>query len=265
MDDCLTSNCPCCLNFLKRHKKFDANGKPIKDKDGKAILDKEGNKRKGKILKRALCKTENCKDPEIGLKWGEKEIVNISGKEFNFYNFEAKQKESFIEILSVLPKFYLDSIPTNLRIGDPRRPNNQPKASEKKVGGGSRRCKKTNDDYEYIIVHPEVWNRPKENPVLTILHEAGHFIDKKRAMSASLVSSNSENFSKYLKGYKGDSKGNDEVIAQGIMYYFSRKYFNKKGVKLSNPVAADKIRLTKKFPKWLRTIIQEDIDKHGGL
>ena len=221
-EQCQSSGCPCCI-FLSR--------------------------RAGTV----------CKEDHFGMEneeelWGPNYQIERNGYLFFVFNANAAQIAKFQEIINVLPVGYLTAIPKNFRIGNPRNGRKNISVSGT-VGGGSIRCTIKNADYEYIIIHPDVFTLRSENAYLTILHEMGHFIDREFGLSQSHIGEYSEQFRSYLANYRGDSRGNDEVISQGIMYYFYRKHFDPR--RLSREVIpwSDRSR----FPSWLKDIIEQDV------
>lgn len=221
-EQCISNGCPCCV-FLSR--------------------------RAGTV----------CKDDHFGMEneeelWGSYYQIERNGYLFLVFNANPAQIAKIQEIIDVLPTGYLTAIPKNFRIGNPRNGRKNVSASGT-VGGGSRRCAVKNADYEYIIIHPDVFTLRSENPYLTILHEMGHFIDREFALSQSLLSEHSDHFREYLASYRGDSRGNDEVISQGIMYYFYRKHFDRRRLGRTIIPWSDRSR----FPEWLKNIIEQDV------
>ena len=53
--------------------------------------------------------------------------------------------------------------------------------------------------------------------------------------------------------------GEDEVIAQGVMYYFQKKYWDVNGHRIED----GEITPTDRMPQWLIDIIQADIDSRS--
>ena len=118
--------------------------------------------------------------------WGIQSISIVNGKTFKIFNANPAIIAKIEEILNVLPSAYLDAVPGNFRIGNPRNGNKNVTASGT-VGGGSCRCFVKNPEYEYIIIHPEVFTTRSEDPILTILHEIGHFVDREYGISQSML------------------------------------------------------------------------------
>lgn len=224
-EECVAGGCPCCI-FLSR--------------------------RSGTV-----CKSDHSEMEEVETSWGIQVTTVVGGKTFKIFNANGATVAKIEEILSVLPPAYLDAVPGNFRIGNPRNGNKNVTA-EGTVGGGSRRCFVKNPEYEYIILHPEVFTLRSEDPILTILHEIGHFVDREYGLSQSLLSEHSDHFRTYLASYHGDSRGNDEVIAQGIMYYFKGTYWPR--MRRGEPVP---LRATTRFPQWLMDIIVNDINSRS--
>ena len=224
-EDCVASGCPCCI-FLSR--------------------------RSGTV-----CKSDHSEMENVEESWGSQTTSIVNGRTFKIFNANAAVIAKIEEILNVLPSAYLDAVPGNFRIGNPRNGNKNVTASGT-VGGGSRRCFVKNPEYEYIIIHPEVFTTRSEDPILTILHEIGHFVDREYGISQSMLAEHGEQFRTYLSSYSGDSRGNDEVIAQGIMYYFKGSYWPR--IRRGVPVP---LRATSRFPQWLMDIIINDINSRS--
>lgn len=224
-EECVASGCPCCI-FLSR--------------------------RSGTVCKSDQSEMENVEET-----WGPLVTTVVGGKTFKIFNANGSIIAKIEEILSVLPSAYLEAVPENFRIGNPRNGNKNVTAAGT-VGGGSRRCFVKNPDYEYIILHPEVFTLRSEDPILTILHEIGHFVDREYGISQSLLAEHGAQFRSYLASYHGDSRGNDEVIAQGIMYYFKGTYWPR--MRRGEPVP---LRATTRFPQWLMDLIVNDINSRS--
>ena len=231
IDDCTTSECDCCVYLSSS---------------------------------RSICKTRNALTEGIEERWGERKNLVINGQTFEIWNTTSEQETIIEDILSRLPYAYLDALPTHIRIGNPRT-GGMRVPSGGRVGGGSLRCHELDEfttHYEYIIIHPRVFTTRGENPALTIYHEAGHFIDRHFNISQNLINAtgeagraNRENFASYIASYRGDSRGNDEVIAQGIMYHFKKTYFPRmRGDGTPAPYGT-----SARYPSWLRDIIRADI------
>lgn len=230
IDQCVSGGCPCCI-FMSQERG-------------------------------TLCKTDGGNSERTEQLWGARRNFTVRGRTFTLFNGNESQSDRIAEIIGVLPDAYLEAVPDYFRIGNPRNGNkNVPEADTSTIGGGSRRCYVRNPEYDYIIIHPAVFTNPDENPALTILHEAGHFIDKYHNISGRLVSSHSEQFGTYLRTYRGDTRGNDEVIAQGIMYYFYRKYLrrNRRGELMPFSTTGRAGR----FPTWLSDLIEADIQRRS--
>jgi hypothetical protein len=230
-DDCIESGCDCCV-YLRRNK--------------------------------IICKTRNANMANISEYWGERENLLVNGQTFEIWNSTDEQEDIISDILGNLPYAYLDALPTHIRIGNPRTGGMRvPEGG--RVGGGSLRCHELDEfttHYEYIIIHPRVFTDSGENPVLTIYHEAGHFIDRHFDIAENLINAggeegrtNREHFAEYLASYRGDSRGNDEVIAQGIMYHFQKTYYPRQR-RDGTPAPYGS---TSRYPRWLLNIIQADI------
>lgn len=224
-EECVASGCPCCI-FLSR--------------------------RSGTVCKSDYSEMENVEES-----WGPQTTSIVNGKTFKLFNASPAMIAKIEEILTVLPTAYLEAVPGNFRIGNPRNGNKNVTAAGT-VGGGSRRCFVKNPEYEYIIIHPEVFSLRSEDPILTILHEVGHFVDREYGISQSLLAEHGTQFRNYLASYRGDSRGNDEVIAQGIMYYFKGTYWPR--MYRGAPVP---LRATGRFPQWLMDIIVNDINSRS--
>lgn len=255
IEDCSASGCPCCI-FMHN-----------------ASSD-------GETPALTVCQTDGLESDNVEEVWGISETVSINGLSFNIFNANTSQSAIIQEVLSVLPTFYLEAVPQNIRIGDPLHGTIQASTTAsmhtvtdpsgrtrqkllgdpygETIGGGSRRCSQVNDDYEYIILHPLTFTIASENPRMTLLHEIGHFVDREFSISDHQVRAHRSEFRGYLSSYRGDSRGNDEVIAQGIMYYFLQKYWLR-GVRRT----ATRILPSPRFPVWLRDIIQADIDSRS--
>ncbi|MFZ1676267.1 MAG: hypothetical protein WBP41_14180 [Saprospiraceae bacterium] len=255
MDDCQATGCPCCI-FM------------------------HGASSDGSAAALTVCQTDGLESDDVEDIWGISETVTINGLTFNIFNANTSQSALIQEVLSVLPSFYLEAVPQNIRIGDPLHGTIQTSATasmhtvtdhtgrtrqilkgdqyEETIGGGSRRCSQINDIYEYIILHPLTFTIASENPRMTLLHEIGHFVDREFAISDHQIREHRSEFRGYLSSYRGDSRGNDEVIAQGIMYYFHQKYWLR-GVRRT----ATRILPSPRFPAWLRDIIQADIESRS--
>lgn len=219
LEDCQNSDCNCCV-FLSR--------------------------RAG-----AVCKTDHIRMDNEEELWGTAYFMDINSNFITIFNATPEQIEIIRTTLSVLPAGYLAAVPISIRIGNPRN-GSKTVRSGGTVGGGSRRCNPKSPDYEYIIIHPDAFDRG-QSPRMTILHEVGHFVDREYQLSASLVGEYADEFSDYLSTYRGDSRGNDEVIAQGIAYYINRKYFTNTGQRTGNAWAGGRL------PEWLYNIIHADI------
>ena len=231
--DCIDSGCPCCLF--------------------------QGHVTVNRIeIDRTVCRTENTNMDDVASQWGPSEVIYLHGFIFTLYNVSASQSRKIQEILSVLPDFYLQALPHSIRIGNPSTGGIRV-SSGTTIGGGSRRCWEKNEDFEYIIIHPLVFTTQGENPRRTLLHEAGHFIDREYQIAKSLMATHGDQFESYLATYSGDSKGEDEVIAQGVMYYFQKKYWDVNGHRIED----GEITPTDRMPQWLIDIIQADIDSRS--
>lgn len=221
----------------------------------------------------------------VTTEWGSDQMLSVNGQEFRIFNAEPSQIAILQEVLSILPAFYLVAVPQNIRIGNPSTGGlrTSPTASmvnvrgrsepvhkgdlyDETIGGGSRRCYTQNDNYEYIILHPLVFiQHPEENPLLTILHEIGHFVEREYNIANNVRRANESNFQTYLATYDGDSKGNDEVIASGFCYFFLRKFWERGTTRRETPLTSvpSTGTATGFFPTWLRNIIQADIDSRS--
>ncbi len=261
---CESSGCPCCI-FMRYDSVFSARHP------------------EGIRIQKTVCQTDHSGMDDVEALWGVSEAVNINGTEFRLYNADASQSALFQEVFSVIPSFYLEAAPPTIRVGNPSNGSIQTSTSasiqtesngrggtrevlkgetyDETIGGGSRRCHSANDPYEYIILHPLTFTHERENPRLTILHELGHFVDRQYHISNRALRNYRSQFASYLRRYRGDSRGNDEVISQGIMYYFLRKYWPAEGSAPAEvtPSGNDESN----FPPWLLSIIQADIDSRS--
>lgn len=250
--DCINSDCPCCL-FMK-HGTIE-----------------------GIEVDTTYCKTSNSGMDNVEEIWGPMQSITISGRAFQVFNATSDQVAVITEVLSILPAFYLSSVPSTIRIGNtsngsiltsetasvvsvPRRDEGtrdvlKGDRYDETIGGGSRRCLEKNDPYEYIILHPLVFTHARENPRRTILHEVGHFVDRDLRISNRSMRLHRAEFRAYLDRYRGDSRNWDEVIAQGIMYYYLSMYWPRNG---SAP--AEVRAIPPDFPQWLLDIIRADIE-----
>lgn len=255
--DCETSDCPCCI-FLGH----------------RTINEDEPNER---VIDATVCSTDHALMEDVNAEWGADQTITVSGHEFRVYNAEPAQIAVIEQALSVLPEYYLVAVPHNIRIGNPANGNlrtsptasmvNVPRRSQpvhqgdlyhETIGGGSRRCYEQNDDYEYIILHPLVFvPHPKEKPVRTILHEVGHFVEREYSISSRFVRRYRSEFRAYLSKYNGDSRGNDEVIASGICYYFLTMNWRNDQSRRETPLT--RVPATEWLPQWLIDIIMEDM------
>ena len=153
LEDCQNSDCNCCV-FLSR--------------------------RAG-----AVCKTDHIRMDNEEELWGTAYFMDINSNFITIFNATPEQIEIIRTTLSVLPAGYLAAVPISIRIGNPRN-GSKTVRSGGTVGGGSRRCNTKSPDYEYIIIHPDAFDRG-QSPRMTILHEVGHFVDREYQLSASLV------------------------------------------------------------------------------
>lgn len=256
--DCETSDCPCCL-YLGQI----------------TINDNQPDERE--IAHATVCKTDHSQMDNVNTEWGPSQMLSINGQDFRVFNAEPSQIATIQEALSVLPPFYLVAVPQNIRIGNPStgglltsptasmvnvprrsKPVHQGDLYHETIGGGSRRCYEQNDDYEYIILHPLVFvPHPKEKPVRTILHEVGHFVEREYNISHRYIRRHSAEFRAYLSTYNGDSRGNDEVIASGICYYFLTKNWNRDQTRRETPLTT--VTPVYGLPQWLIDIVMEEI------
>ncbi len=257
INDCENSDCPCCL-FLG-HRTINEDQPDEREIDA------------------TVCSTDHSQMEDVTTEWGADQTITVSGHEFHIYNAEPAQVAVIQEALSVLPDYYLDAVPQSFRIGNPGNGSlrtsptasmvNVPRRSQpvhqgdlyhETIGGGSRRCHEQNDDYEYIILHPLVFvPHPKEKPVRTILHEVGHFVEREYNISNRFIRRYRSEFSAYLDTYNGDSRGNDEVIASGICYYFLTKNWRRDQTRYETPLT--RVRPTAWLPQWLIDIVLEDM------
>ena len=255
--ECETSDCPCCL-FLSH----------------RTINEDEPDERE---IEATVCSTEHSLMDNVNAEWGPDQMIRANGQEFRVFNAEPFQIAIIQEALSVLPAFYMVAVPQNIRIGNPSngglrtsptasmvhvegrsRPVHKGDLYHETIGGGSRRCQTQNDNYEYIILHPLVFvAHASENPVRTILHEVGHFVEREYSISDRYVRRHSSEFRQYLRTYNGDSKGFDEVIASGICYYYLTKNWNPNKTRRETPLT----RVTPVYglPQWLIDIVSEEI------
>lgn len=256
--DCESSDCPCCI-FLGQM----------------TINDNQPDERV--IPHATVCSTDHAQMDDVDAAWGAEQTITVSTYEFSVYNAEPAQITIIQEALSVLPDYYLAAVPHSIRIGNPAngnlstsptasmvnvphrsRPVHQGDLYHETIGGGSRRCHTQNDDYEYIILHPLVFvPHPRENPVRTILHEVGHFVDREYSISSRFIRRYRLGFEKYLSAYNGDSRGNDEVIASGICYYFLSKNWNPDQSRRETPLS--RVRPIYGLPQWLIDVVEEDM------
>lgn len=265
IQDCESSDCPCCLYQGQI-----------------TINDDEPDERV--IPHATICSTEHSQMDNVNAEWGPDQMIRVNGQDFRVFNADPSQAAIIQEALSILPPFYLVAVPQNIRIGNPAtgglrtsptssmvhvrgrsKPVHQGDLYHETIGGGSRRCQNQNDNYEYIILHPLAFIRQNtENPFRTILHEVGHFVEREYSIASSAITGNESNFQTYLTTYDGDSTGNDEVVASGFCYYFFRKYWNN-GIRRETPLTEINISgiYTGVFPRWLRAIIQTDIDSRS--
>lgn len=260
--DCESSDCPCCV-YLGR--KVIHRGQPDE-----------------RVIEHAtVCSTDHSQMEDVATEWGTNQTITVSTHEFSVYNADPSQIAIIQEALSVLPDYYLEAVPHNIRIGNPAngnlstsptasmvnvpgrsRPVHQGDLYHETIGGGSRRCYTQNDDYEYIILHPLVFvPHPEEKPVRTILHEVGHFVEREYDISDRFLRRYRSQFREYLNTYNGDSRGNDEVIASGICYYFLVKNWNHDQSRRETPLS--RVRPVYGLPQWLIDIVLEDMAARG--
>lgn len=242
-DDCETDDCPCCI-FLSNDS-----------------LGRETPRQHHRRVMTTVCKRDHNGMDNVDVRWGTAEELTIGDEIFQIYNSDRNQRTVIRQALEVLPAAYLQAVSENIRIGNPNNGSKNAPGTGR-VGGGSRRCSVSNPAYEYIIIHPRAFERGQStDPRMTILHEVGHFVDREYGIAESLLATHRAQFTEYMDHYRGDSRGNDEVIAQGIMCYFFRKHFRSRlfTTELEN-YEPDGPSL---FPQWLLDIIEADIESRS--
>lgn len=199
--------------------------------------------------------------------WGTKQIIVIGGRNFNIFNATEAQVNMIRETIEILPPEYIAILPQNFRIGNPNRPFGI--ASAGRQIGGSKFCTpyaESNLDFESIVLHEAIFtiNNKKHR---TILHEIGHFFERKYSAAERMTPEERSQSSSYLTNvYHGITSSHQETVAQCFMFFFHQMYFEGNN-RLAIPKTFDQIRPqpARKFYPWMCNFIKPMIHETSSL